>query len=109
LARWRSGDLAGALEALQEAISLRPSDAPTMLFAAAVSDEMGLVDEALKYARRAVEIAPENANAWAALGGALVKADEPVRAREAFARALELDPGNEIARKALSRPDRGGN
>ena len=101
LARWRSGDRSGALEAFREAIRLRPSDVSAMLCAAGVSGELERWEEALRYTRRAVEIAPDNPNAWVGLGGALVRTGDRRGAREAFSRAFQLDSGNAAARKAL--------
>jgi len=91
LARWRSGDREGALEAFGEALRLRPSDVSAMICTSAVT-------------------APENANAWAALGGALRRADRPAEARAAFARALDIAPEHPVARRQIRPPRReGGN
>lgn len=52
---------------------------------------------------RAAEMAPDLAAVHAALGRAHERADEPAAAREAYDRALRLDPGQRLARRRLLR------
>lgn len=53
--------------------------------------------------RAAVDTAPENVRAWTGLGIALGEARQFDAARQAFATALQLDPGNAQAQSALAR------
>lgn len=90
LARWQSGDLAGARAAFDESLRLRPRDLATLLAASDISKELGLRDEAIGYARRAVSTDPQSAAAWLVLGQLLAAAGQEREAREALTRARSL-------------------
>jgi cytochrome c-type biogenesis protein CcmH/NrfG len=93
LARWRTDDSLGALQAFENAIRRRPSDAWTMLYAVAILSELHRDDEALRYAERAVAAEPGNARAWAALGSTLVTTGDRDGAEAAFSRSVDLESG----------------
>ncbi len=50
-------------------------------------------DEALIHLRKAVELAPDRAQAWSDLGLVLVRGGDSAGAQQALTRAIELDPG----------------
>jgi tetratricopeptide (TPR) repeat protein len=112
LARWRSGDLAGAREAFDESLRLRPREVATLLAAADVLEELGLRDDAIGYARRAVTADPQSALAWFVLGQLLAAAGQEVEAREALARARSLSAAqsstnSETGKETGPAPSRG--
>jgi serine/threonine-protein kinase len=92
----RSGiqfDWKGAQTDLERALALSPADSETIdLHAAAVLRPLGRLKEAIAAARKATELDPLNGRAWTALGGLLVCARQPLAAREALNRSLELNP-----------------
>ncbi len=65
-----AGDVAGAREALQQAVALSPQKPHTLLQLAFLEWEIGAVEEAEKHARAAYELAPEFSDlaAYAAAG-----------------------------------------
>ncbi len=56
-------------------------------------------DEARQYLQAAVDIDPENAEAWLWLAGVM---DDPYEAKYCLERVLEIDPLNERARRGLA-------
>lgn len=50
--------------------------------------------EATTIAQRAVEMSPENDNAWVAIANIHLRAGRKTQALEAIRRAVELNPGN---------------
>ncbi len=60
-------------------------------------------EEAVAANRTIIEIFSTDVDAYNRLGKALTELGEYAEAREAYARALEIDPGNSIAKKNLSR------
>jgi tetratricopeptide (TPR) repeat protein len=59
---------------------------------------VGLWDQAREYLHRAVQLSPENADAWLALAGV---EDDPAEKMACFERVLELDPDNVEAHLGL--------
>ncbi len=124
----RPGDRARALESLADLIGARPGgarEALTLLLRAAAEDdtrasvffsrassraeELYRDDEALRYAERAVALAPLDAEAHEHLGE-LLEPRDAVRALSEYDRALELDAGRDrlrlrAAELALRRGD----
>lgn len=98
--RARLGSREDAIEALRRAESIDPYDRDvcaglfTNLFA------MERLDEAAVVARRWTEIAPEEADAWNALGCSLMDANE---AKRCLQHALDLDPDHPLARENLDQ------
>jgi tetratricopeptide (TPR) repeat protein len=65
---------------------------------------VGRRDQAREYLRSAVELDPQNTEAWLDLAGV---EDDPARKRACFETVLEVDPGNEPARLGLEMLDHG--
>jgi Flp pilus assembly protein TadD len=63
--------------------------------------ENGRPEEGAEHARRAIALRPNFAAAWDTLGVALARAGSRDEAREAFARALSLNPELEAPRKHM--------
>ena len=89
--RWLSRDLTGALSAFERALELRPGDVTALIAAAAVSGELGHGDSALRYARQAVTIDPENPRTWMVLAGVFAAAGRTAESHEALAHARSLE------------------
>src|SRR5262249_22505888 len=73
-----------------------PPAAPERTRAARQALASGDYAGAAELARQAIETAPDFADAWLLLGLALFRGDHPAPARDAFARAAELDPSSAI-------------
>ena len=109
----RAGGAPEALELLVRAAGQDPTRAPHLYArASARAAELYRDEEALRWAVRAVELAPLDAEAHEHLGG-LLEARDPARALTAYDRALELDPARDrlrlrAAELALRRGDDAG-
>lgn len=95
--RWLSRDLAGALSAFEEALELRPGDVAALIAAAAASGELGHGDSALRYARQAVTVDPQNPRTWMVLAGVLATAGRSAESHEALAHARSLEAAQAAA------------
>jgi TolB-like protein/tetratricopeptide (TPR) repeat protein len=87
--RW---DWKGAQEDLARAIALDPNRATTLRTHSAILSSLGRGDEAVAAARKATELDPVGEDSWTQLGRALAGKHEDAKAREAFERALVLNP-----------------
>jgi Flp pilus assembly protein TadD len=86
---------AGAARArFAEARALDPACYPAFLNGATIEAREGRFDLALPLARRASELRPDEADAWAALGHALLRTAGADQAVGAFERVLALEPGS---------------
>jgi curved DNA-binding protein CbpA len=92
-----------ALRLFEEAINYRPSDPETHDGAAQVALEIEDLERAREYAERACELAPEVAAYHLTRGRVLRGQGLREKARVAFERASELDPGDSKARTELKR------
>ncbi len=63
----------------------------------------GQWEEAIAVNQAILELFPDDAESYNRLGKALLKLGEYAKAKEAYGRALELNPRNSIARKNLAR------
>src|SRR5262249_24517 len=84
-------------------VHFRPSDARLHHRAAELALETGEVERAHEYAERACELADDVAAHHATLGRALRRMGEGARARQAFERAQQIDPGDAQAARELDR------
>jgi cytochrome c-type biogenesis protein CcmH len=64
--------------------------------------QTGEMDEAASAFRKAVEVDPNDAEAWSSLGVVLVRAGDETRGVEAFRRALRAAPGHPEAHRNLA-------
>lgn len=86
---------ADAYAVLDEALKKRPDDPDLLYDSALLSERLGRVDALEARLRRLIELKPDNAHAYNALGYSF--ADRNIRlseARELIAKALELSPGD---------------
>jgi tetratricopeptide (TPR) repeat protein len=90
---------------LRRALELDPLSMPGLyVYLARVSLSEGRYGEAVESASRAVVLPPNSADAWYWLGRAYESrsaSDDVNRARDAYGKALELDPNHAPAREAL--------
>jgi superkiller protein 3 len=102
--------LAEALAILEEATDLQPTDGQVLSAMSDVQLCAGLVDEAVKTARKAIDSSPDLAPSHAALGWASIQKGSPAIALESFDRALSItstDLDSEVGRAvALSLLER---
>lgn len=98
----RSGDLAGAVAAQQQAMAIDPGNAsfPSALGQAHLA--LGAPDQALEAFRSAVALNPQQGYLHYLLGRACAALGLVDQARHAFGQALQLSPGNSVFRQALS-------
>jgi Tfp pilus assembly protein PilF len=129
------GDHARALAEYQKGLTAKPNDADLLIDLGYSHYNYGEWAEAEEFARKALKAQPKNQRAWNNLGMALAqqsryedaleaftKAVKPADAycnlgyilrtqgkqaesRDAYARALELEPGHPLARTALDKLD----
>lgn len=91
-ARARLGRPAGALDAFQRALGLRPDAYEALVNAAGVQIGQRRFREALELLSRATAEDPGRSDAWAFLGTLRLEAGESSKAIEAYARALDRAP-----------------
>ncbi|HEX2677668.1 MAG TPA: tetratricopeptide repeat protein, partial [Polyangiales bacterium] len=91
--RVRRGDLEGAVAALDQLVQLDPRNARTYL-ARMADHALALYrdTDAIRYAERAVDLAPDDANAHERLGDLYRAQKDSERALASYERALALDP-----------------
>lgn len=90
--RYWQGDLSGAIAAYAQALSLDTTDVEVYIALARLLALEKRTVEAVRYAERAVEMAPENARAWSILGMAYDWVGDVEEAIETCHHAVELDP-----------------
>jgi len=88
------GDLATAEVECNAALKLAPGIPGPYVNLADVQRAEGREDAARATLRKGLEVAPDNAALWHALGLALVRQHRPAEALEALKKATTLDPGN---------------
>jgi tetratricopeptide (TPR) repeat protein len=92
-ALYEQGDFRGARDAAERGLSDRPDDVNLLRLAGKSGMELDL-DDASGFLSRAVELEPENADAWRELGDALLNEDRLKDATHAFRQAVELRPND---------------
>ncbi len=86
-------DFPGAYAVLQKALEEHPDNPDLLYDAAMMAEKLDRVDDAEKRLRRVVELRPESAQAWNALGYTLVdRTDRHTEGMEYIQRALKLAP-----------------
>lgn len=96
------GRPAQAAREYHEALELAPGYAPAAEALAFLSLRQGDTARGLVYARRAVAIGPERAEAWLALGSAHLALNQPDDAAIALSHAVSLDPNHAHCRLHLA-------
>jgi superkiller protein 3 len=94
-ALFEAGEFERSRDVALRALNDQPDDANLLRLAGRASAELGH-DDAAQYLRKAVELDPENADAWRELGDALLSENQLGEATKAFRQAVELRP-NDVA------------
>mgnify|MGYP000858420133 CR=1 FL=1 len=95
-------DAALALEHSSRLVELEPQWGPCRALRARVLKGNGQTEEAVREAREAARLAPENVFVLNTLGFVL-RGSYPDEALEAYSRVLEIDPGDTGAREGIAR------
>lgn len=101
---WQS-DLEGAVSLYQKALDVQPDYAPAYVGLSILETWRSPMEDEknLSYAQKAVEAAPEDAMAHAALAYVYTEKQKVTEALEAAERAVELDPQNAYAQAMMSQ------
>jgi transglutaminase-like putative cysteine protease len=91
------------LEQIDAMAKLAPGGIETVLYIAELYDALGRDDMVLATYRRGMELVPESAEVHVAYGRALLRAERPELAAEAFFRALALRPQDTATRELLEQ------
>jgi len=96
------GDEDGALEHLEEAFRLVPTDAELSHQLAGLMFKRCELDQAAEYAHQATELEEKSADYFKTLGMILMEQGKKAEARKELTRSWELDPMDRDVKKALS-------
>jgi len=99
--RLRQGDYGPAVTLLQLFLSDRPNDVSLLYNLGTALSDMGRLDEAERYLRRVVQLAPAMTNACIALGSTLQQNGKTNEAIQVLREATGRDPANPWAQRAL--------
>jgi len=100
--RWENrDDLERAADAYERALQILPTYQEALSDNALVLSSLGRFEDAIRTARRSVDLHPDDFLAWNNLGFALYKAGDLRAAIEAWEMALRVNPGFEVARKNI--------
>jgi tetratricopeptide (TPR) repeat protein len=100
--RMSNGELREALQLIEDVLPYRPHDPELNVRAAQVCLQLGKHDDAVEYAETLLEGAPEVASHHSLLGRIERARGDIKAAKQAFAEAIELDPDDLEARRALA-------
>jgi tetratricopeptide (TPR) repeat protein len=103
IALHKAGDLEGERAQLEQAVKLDPGLAGAQRQLGYLLARAGDADGAVEHFKMAVNAAPGWVDAWINLAAELAVEAHYPEAREAVAKALQLDPGNAQARKLSDR------
>jgi tetratricopeptide (TPR) repeat protein len=90
---FEAGEFEQSREAALRGLHDHPEDANLLRLVGKASAELGR-DDAIRYLQRAVEVEPENADAWRDLGDALLFENRLAEATKAFRQTVELRPND---------------
>ena len=102
----RNGDHAKAITDFDNAIDRDPFAAAPYISRGQSLTAIGKYDLAIEDFNAGLNVNNRSADAWAGLGLAYEKQDNMAKARESYARALVVDPGNKQALEGQSRAGR---
>ncbi|HEX2675501.1 MAG TPA: DUF3857 domain-containing protein, partial [Polyangiales bacterium] len=91
------------LEQLDVVRKLSPGAADTALYVADIYDALGRDDAVLALYRQTLEIVPESPELLVAYGRALLRAEQPELAADAFGKALAIKPQDAATRELLEQ------
>lgn len=97
----KSGEFDGAREAYRKALGENEKQHESLYRLAKIDMAEKKWMAALNALRNLMRLDPEKARTWAAMGEVRIQLDDPRGAQSAFARALELEPGNAEAKRGL--------
>jgi cellulose synthase operon protein C len=97
------GATSEVLDHVEALATFAPGGVETLLQIAEVYDALGRDDMALASYRHAIELVPESPEVHVAYGRALLRAEQPEPAAEAFFRALALRPQDKATRELLEQ------
>jgi tetratricopeptide (TPR) repeat protein len=92
-AQFDKGDFGAARKLAEAGLAESPQDVNLLRLAGKSGAELSLPDSS-SFLRKAVEVDPENADAWRELGDALLGEDKLKEAVDAFRQAVELRPND---------------
>ncbi|HVO24337.1 MAG TPA: tetratricopeptide repeat protein [Candidatus Margulisiibacteriota bacterium] len=99
--RLRQGEYGPAVTLLRLFLSDRPNDVSLLYNLGTALSDMGLLDEAERYLRRVVELAPAMTNACIALGSTLQQNGKTDEAIQVLRESVRRDPANPWAQRTL--------
>jgi serine/threonine protein kinase len=105
-ARYRQGKMKDAVAAFERAVQLGEYDAPILNTYANVLIRTQNAKRAVELAEKLVKLVEDNAEYWDTLGSAYKAAQRKTEAKDAFKRALEIDPEHKGAKKGLKEVSR---
>lgn len=108
-ARMWTGDMAGALDAFDRAIGLRPDHALALARRGLALGKLRRVPEAIASLRRAAEVEPGFAEARRAIAELLASIGDLEGARTEYEATVAIDPDNAVARYFLAALTPGAN
>ena len=91
-----------ALAAYERALALNPEDKGALVFASLLYQNMGMLTESQTLALRLVRRYPRNVDGWLTIGENFAKSAETEKAKAAFLKVLEIEPGNLNAEEWLA-------
>lgn len=96
-----AGDLDAARQSFERAVALDPVNSATLVAAATFELRHAGAEQARSLLSRAVERLPGDADLWATLGDARAVLGDPAGARQAYERALQLNPDSQVAKEGI--------
>jgi len=97
-----AGGYGQAVPMLKGLLQANPRDHDALYNLGMVYSDQGRLDDAMDLLHRAVEVNPEHANSWVALGVAALRVNDPSAARPALENAVNLDSTNPFALRTLA-------
>jgi tetratricopeptide (TPR) repeat protein len=102
------GDFRAAEQKLRGEVAAHPNDGPVLSLLGVALDSQNQFREAAEFHRRAVAAAPRLSDVLSNYGSHLAATGEDAAARDAFLKAIELEPANvnanlQLARQSLKR------
>ncbi|MEE8435989.1 MAG: tetratricopeptide repeat protein [bacterium] len=97
----KNGEFDAARKAYQTALGENEKDHESLYRLAKIDMAEKKWQAALNTLRKLMRLDPEKARTWVTLGTVRIQLQDPLGARSAFERALELEPGNAKAKRGL--------